>query len=489
MTTDLQRSRQVTPGVADGSWRRGLADAGKPRAAGRRRHVGRLAGWRRDHPEWPIVALLASYPLWWALGVADYMTVVLAVPMVVRMMAWQRHGSRKIRAPRGFGIWLLFLVCMLAGVVMLGLSAPDTVASSISSRLLSYTLRAANYLAVTVLLLYAANLTESELPRRRLAWLLGLLAIYTVVGGVGGVLMPSFQFTSPFAYVIPRSMQTSAFVFAELHPGLSQVQSLFGSAQPRPKAPFDYTNYWGAALSVLAPWLLVAWWTYGTRRQRLIAAVTLVVAVVPLVYSLDRGAWIGIALSVLYLAVRMAARGKLALLAVLCAGLVLIVVAVMATPLQGLITQRLQGDQGGDRGRTTLSITALEDGLASPVLGYGDTRHQRGTANSIAIGPTAACPTCGYGIIGSNGQLWLLLVSNGIFGAILYLGFFAYGAWRYRRDTSLYGLAGVLVLLLTFVYMVSYDTPAILLAVAMLSYAQLSRNDRMRRGQLGGTAA
>src|SRR6266571_7728909 len=29
--------------------------------------------WLARHPAWPVTALLAGYPLWWALGVADFM--------------------------------------------------------------------------------------------------------------------------------------------------------------------------------------------------------------------------------------------------------------------------------------------------------------------------------------------------------------------------------------------------------------------------------
>ena len=47
------------------------------------------------------------------------------------------------------------------------------------------------YAGLTVILLYAGNLTEAELPRRRLAWLLGLVGLYATIGGLGGVLAPS----------------------------------------------------------------------------------------------------------------------------------------------------------------------------------------------------------------------------------------------------------------------------------------------------------
>ena len=95
--------------------------------------------------------------------------------------------------------------------------------------------------------------------------------------------------------------------------------------------------------------------------------------------------------------------------------------------------------------------------MASPVIGYGDTRQERGSPESIAIGPSPKCPICGQLEVGSTGQLWLLLVCSGFVGAAFYLGFFAYGIWRFRHDASPYGLAGVLVLLLSFVYMFTYD--------------------------------
>jgi O-Antigen ligase len=457
---------------------------------GRRRPARR---WLASHPGWPITALLAGYPLWWALGVADFMWIILAVPMAARMLAWRRTGSRRIRVPSGFGIWLLFLIWMLAGIPMLLLTAPGTVDSAISHRLISFVIRAASYGGVTVLLLYAGNLTERELPRRKLAWLLGLVALYAIGGGVGGVIAPGFQFSSPTLLIIPHSLQTNVQIQASMHPGLAQVQNVFGTAtggaggtggQGRPKAPFDYTNAWGNSLTILLPWLIVAWSMAGTRRQRLISGAAMVIALVPLVYSLNRGVWIGVGLAACYLAVRMAARGKFGLLMAILAGIAVIGVAVLATPLQGVISQRLQNGKSNDL-RATLSAVAIKDAMASPVLGYGDTRQEVGSPSSIAIGPTANCGSCGETPVGGNGQLWLLLICNGIVGAAVYLAFFAFGCWRYWRDTSPYGLAGVLILLLSFVYMFTYVAVVAPLGFTMLAYALLWRSDLARRRPAG----
>jgi hypothetical protein len=434
-----------------------------------------------------VTALLAGYPVWWALGLADPSVIILAIPMVLRMRSWHRSG-RKIAVPPAFGLWLLFLICALAGLATLGLSAPDTVVSSISNRLLSYVDRSLTYGALTVILLYAGNLTERELPRRRLAWQLGLVGIYTVLGGLGGVVDAPFQFTSPLAYLLPKSIQANSLVQAALYPGFSQVTNVLGMTEGRPKAPFEYTNTWGDCLTILLPWLLVAWWSYGSRRQRKLAIGVAVLALIPLVYSLNRGVWVGVALASVYVGIRLAARGKLVLLGVLCAGLALVGVAIVTTPLQGLITSRLQHQQSNSI-RGSLSLSAITDANAAPLIGYGDTRHQQGSASSIAVGPTKNCPLCGQYAVGSNGQLYLLLICTGWVGTALFLAFFAYLGWRYRRDKTPYGMAGVLVIGLSFLYMFAYVSVTAPLEFTLLAVALLWRNDQWLRSGKAAAAS
>ena len=453
----------------------------RPRA---RLPVSRRRQWSASHPAWPMTALLAAYPLWWALGVADLSVVFLAIPMILRMRSWHRRGDRAIRVPPAFGLWLLFLICVVFGAATLGLSAPDTVVSSMSNRVISFADRGLTYGGLTVILLYAGNLTEGELPRRRLAWLLGLVGIYATIGGLGGVIAPRFQFTSPLAHVLPRSVQANSLVQAALYPGFSQVTNLLGVTEGRPKAPFEYTNTWGECLTILIPWLLVAWWSYGSRRQRKLVIAVVAVALIPLVYSLNRTVWAAIGLTAVYLAVRLAARGKLALLGLVFAATVLIGAAILTTPLQGLITSRFQHQQSNSI-RASLSFAALDDANAAPLTGFGDTRHEQGSASSIAVGPSKNCPSCGQFPVGSNGQLYLLLICNGWLGTALFLSFFAYLAWRYRRDKTAYGMAGVLAIGLSFLYMFAYTAVTAPLEFTMIAVALLWRNDRwLRRSEL-----
>lgn len=444
----------------------------RPRGLGKR-GTGLLA----RNPAWPITVLLVGYPVWWALGLADYTWVLLAVPMTARMIAWHRHRSRPIRVPPGFGIWLLFLICVAAGVFLLTQTAPGTVPSAVSHRLISFTVRTLNYVGVTVLLLYVGNLTERELPRRRLAWMLGLVAVYTVIGGVAALAAPHFQFSSPVELLLPKSVDANPFIQASMHPGLAQLQNVLGTPGGRPKAPFDYTNTWGDCLTILVPWLLVGW-TSRSRRQRWIAIAIVVAGCAPMLYSLNRGVWSGVALSLVYLAVRFAARGRMAMIGWVLAVVSVVVVLVLATPLHAIVVGRLSA-AGSANLRSNLSSLSVRDAAASPIVGFGDTRQERGSPTSIAVGPSPKCPSCGQLAVGSTGQLWLLLICNGFVGAALYLGFFGYGIWRFRRDRTPYGLAGELVLLLSFLYMFTYDAVGAPLGFTVLAYALLWKNDML----------
>jgi hypothetical protein len=446
-------------------------------------------GWLARRPAWPVYALLVGFPVWWALGIADFMWIFLAFPMATRMIAWAAHGSRRIRVPPGFGIWLLFLLVAASGFIVLTLTAPGTVHSPVSHRVLSYANRTLCYVGVTVLLLYVGNLTERELPKRRLAWLLGLLAVYTTAGGLAGMLAPHLEISSPFLYVLPKSAQTNLFLQASMHPALSQIQSVIGAANGRPKAPYDYTNTWGDCLTILVPWLLVGWWTARASWRRSFAVATAAISVVPLLYTLDRTAWLGVGVAVAYLALRLAGQGKVGMLAGVGAGLAVVTILVLASPVQGLISGRFANGRS-DNLRGGLASLTIRDGLASPIIGYGDTRQSQGSASSIAVGPSPQCPSCGQQAVGSTGQIWLNTICSGFTGAALYAAFFGFGLWRYRRDRTPYAVAGSVVLLLGFVYMFAYDAVPAPFGFTMLAYALMWRNgEDQRRSLASGTTA
>lgn len=435
--------------------------------------------WFARDPSWPIVVTLVGWPVWWILGIVEnHIFFLMAIPMLVRMHRWSSREGRKIKLPPGFGLWMLFLIVTLAGIFAISLQAPGTIQSSVGIRVLSYLVRGLDYAGATVFLVYAGNLTERELPRRRLGWLLGLIGLYCVAGGFLGLIAPHFQISSPLTHLLPSSVASARS--ATLNPGSSQVMGVLGYAEGRVKAPFAYTNVWGNCLAITLPWLIVVWRSYGTRMQRRLATVVLVLSIIPIAYSLDRGLWVAVVIAVCYLGVRYAAQGRMALLGALGATLAIAAILVVASPIGTLISARLQNGKSNDV-RSSTSAIALQDGLASPLLGYGDSRRMQGGTQSITTGRSSSCKKCGNSEVGTSGQAQLLLVTSGIAGVVLYCAFFLYGIWRYRHDRTPYGMCGVLVLVLGFAFFPVYTATGPPLGFTMLAYAILWKNDREMR--------
>ncbi|SDI84385.1 hypothetical protein [Nonomuraea jiangxiensis] len=417
-------------------------------------------------PAWPIGALLVGYPLWWALGFGGLSVIVLAVPMAV--VLWRR---RPVRVPRGLGLWALLLAGYLVSALMLGESPPGTYGDLGPGRMIGYVMRLALYVAVLVMVLYLGNLTERELPQLRLVRMLGVLFVTTVAGGLLGVFFPGFAFTSPVELLLPDWLAGNSFVQNLIHPTAAQTQKVLGFSLPRPEAPFEWANAWGSNVSVLVVWFVVGWWVYGGRRQKVFVAVSLALAAIPVVYSLNRGLWIGLGLAVLYLIVRVGGRTRV----VLCGAVAVGALAFALSPLASLVTQRLDKPHSNDIRAFTVTAT-LAAATHSPVIGYGNTRNALGNHRTITTGRTQWCEGCGHPPLGSDGQLWLLIITQGFTGAALYVAFFLGAIRRHWRDRSPVGLAGVLVMGLVLLYMFVYDGLVTPLSLYLISFALLWRN-------------
>ncbi|MEV4895403.1 hypothetical protein AB0K48_39120 [Nonomuraea sp. NPDC055795] len=417
-------------------------------------------------PAWPIAALLVGYPVWWALGFGGLSVVVMAVPMAV--ILWRR---RPIRLPRGAGLWVLLLAGYLVSGLALAEAPPGTYGGLGPGRLIGYGMRFALYTSLFVVVLYLGNLTKQELSQLRLVRMLGVLFGWTVAGGLLGVLFPKFSYTSPVELVLPGWIADNSFVQNLIHPTAAQTQKVLGYGLPRPEAPFEWANAWGSNLSILLVWFVVGWWVYGGRHRKAAAVVLICLAAVPVVYSLNRGLWIGLGLAALYLVVRVGGRTRLTVCAIAAAGALVFALS----PLAPLVIQRLDNPHSNDIRAFTVSAT-IEAAAHSPVIGFGNTRNATGNHRTITTGKTDWCPGCGHPPLGSDGQLWLLLITQGVTGAVLYVAFFAGAVRRHWRDRSPVGLAGVLVMLLVLFYMFVYDGLVTPLSLYLISFALLWRN-------------
>ena len=418
------------------------------------------------------------FPLWWAMGLMELIFPVLAVPMARELMR-----RRPIRLPPGFLLWALFLLWVLLGAFLLGVTPAGTLPGTATGRLIGYSVKLIEFISMTVILLYIGNLREQELSRLRMIRMLGIFFVVAVAGGWLGTLFPFFQFSSPLELLLPGGMRSNLYVQSLVHPAAAQVQDVLGYSAPRPKAPFDYTNSWGNNVVVLGIWFVVGWAVHGGTLRRIAAGVLVCLAAVPVVYSLNRGVWMGLGLAVAYVALRMALRGKPIVLLGALALAVVAVSVVLLSPLNQVIESRLENPRSNDI-RASLNEQAVKVALTSPVLGYGGTRTALGSPQSIAVGRTSSCLRCGNAVIGSTGQLWQSLISYGYVGTGLYFSFFLFALWHYRHDGSAIGIAASAVIVLSLFFSLFYNVLASPLALTMISIGLLWRNEQARQARL-----
>lgn len=415
---------------------------------------------------WPVWAAIAAYPLWWALGLDSIIYPLLGVVLVVYLVR-----MRPLRLPPGWLLWVMFLLVVIVSGVMLDVHAPGTAAQGGIGPYGAYALRLLTYISLTMLALYVGNHSEQTLPIRSVVAAFASLGISVGLLGLAGVLFPDFSFRSPASFVLPEMLIGNGEV------RLAQVQDILGEAAPRPSAPFEYTNTWGEVLSMLLVWVVL--YAVISRKRRMWLLLAAAVSLVPILASLNRGVWIGIVLSVVYVAIRLAMRLRLAPVAGILAVSLIGGAALALTPAGELVTQRVETGHS-DQIRENLANDAIRLANESPLLGYGSTRRTQGSYESIAVGPSADCTQCGERIIGSTGHLWLLLVAQGWLGTVLYFLFFGWSIWTYRRDHSPVAIAATGVVLLSMFYAYFYSGVGVPLAIALISVSLLWRGRQAR---------
>lgn len=417
---------------------------------------------------WPFTALVAFFPIWWALGLGSFAIIGFSLPMLLQL-----RRARPLRVPRGFAFWLCFLAAVLVSGLMLGRTAPDTLPHGAATQLIAYSLRFLNYVAATVLLLYVMNMRGRGLTDRRIVGCLATFFIVAVAGGLLGLAAPGFNFTSPFEWLLPHHLAENSYVRVLVHPAAAQNQDVLGFTAARPKAPFEYTNTWGNVIGLLIVWFTV-WAVRARGRGRVVAVVVLCIALVPIVNSLNRGLWVGLGLGLLLLAVRLAMSGKLVTVIGLAAAVSTLAVVVVASPLATVVQERINHGHSNDI-RTNLAEAAFKGATESPVIGWGTTREVRGSYQSIAVGTTSGCARCGNADIGSTGHFWLTIFAQGFVGMALYLGFFLSVLWFYRGQRTAIGIGAQMTIIMSLWFMFVYSAVGWPLALQMIAVGVLWR--------------
>lgn len=391
----------------------------------------------------PVALLFLAYPLWWALGVQLPMWPLVAVPAAL----WLVLNRRSLVLPPGYGVLLLFLGWVLASGLMVGSVRYAA----------SYGLRLALYAAVVVIAVLVWTTLDRGLPGRRVVtWLVTLWAA-AILLAYPGILVNNLELTSPFEALLGAVGANDPFVVALTHPEFSEYDVLYGS--PRPSPLFAYTNDWGAAVGILTPVAVHALVSARSLRERLLLGGLLLAAVPPVLVSLNRGAWITIGVAVAYVVLRRAATGDFRALAAVGGSAVVVAATILFTePLRATLTARFE--YGNTSTRATLYEASWHLALRSPLLGWGTPQSSEGLANSNDVS------------IGTHGQLWTLLVSQGLVGtAVFVLGLLV--VWWHARpldgrspDVWLHATGLAVVVQTAF-----YEVLPVPLAVALLCLA------------------
>lgn len=450
----------------DRSWRR--------TAAAPSMRLGGSSSARYLPTGWPLFALFGGYPLWWLLGISEFACLLFAIPMGLHLA---RQGG--VRAPKGIGVWLLFLFWVLGGAFVLQVHAPGTIPGASSTRYVTFTYRVLWYIAATVVMLYVLN-TRRTLSNFRIASALSNMFVVVTLGGVLGVLAPHLSFRSGLEYVLPGALRNYGFVHTLIHPVTAQVQHFLGYDEARPSAPFAFTNEWGLVVACFLPFFVLTWCSRDAGWRRVAAAPILLLATLSVVYSLNRGLWLALGGAGVFVAVRYALVGRVKILGLLGAAVSLLVAVVIFTPLGDLVVQRL-AHPDSNQGRANLGSLTISSVLnGSPIMGFGTTRNVLGNFTSIAAGASASCPGCSPPPLGTQGHLWLVLFSQGLVGLVLYLGFFAVQLIRHLRIESPYVIAALTVIIVHFITMPVYDSIGPALFAIMVSVGILGRAEADR---------
>ena len=436
---------------------------------------GRRPNRWRLRPGWPLAAMFVGFPVWWLIGISNFVGIIAAIFMIFDLVR-----RRRILAPRGFGLWLLFLAWVVVGVVVLQVDAPGGVPGESSTRYLTWAYRLGWYVAATVSCLYVGNM-RAELSTTRLVRTMSWMFLSVAAGGWLGILIPHVDFPSLLEVVLPPHLSSIPFVNFLVHPQIAQLYDGAASSIPRPSAPFGYSNIWGLNFACFLPFFIVAWWERGAGWRRPAAPFVLAVAVVPAIYSLNRGLWAAVIASAIFVAVRSALSGKVKMLAALLAGAVVVGVVLLSSPLSGMIQHRLDNPTS-NVGRTNLGIQTVESVTkGSPIVGFGTTRAVQGSFTSIAGGATASCPLCSPPALGTQGELWLVVFSQGLVGLFFYLVFFTMMFFGHLRLKSKYVTMALCVLLVHFVTMPVYDSIGTAMFAIMVAVGLLWREKDVQR--------
>jgi len=192
-------------------------------------------------------------PVWWVLGVSGIVLSLCTLPLIAALVL-----RRRILVPRGFGLYLVFLLWCVFSATQL----------ASSRQAFSSGYRGSLYVGAGLLFLYVLNASRVDLPPDRIVGIMAGFFVLTVVGGVIGMIVPNISFTTVARGLVPPSLLADQFVSDLVSASTSSGRAFAAYPIYRPKAPFIYANEWGAAYAMSLPFALCAVAKARTKARR-----------------------------------------------------------------------------------------------------------------------------------------------------------------------------------------------------------------------------
>lgn len=399
-------------------------------------------------PAWPVLVAFAGFPVWWFVGLGD-----MAWPLFAAIMVYALSSLRKVKAPRGLGIWLLYMLWMLCSLIEIDEPV----------RIIGFIYRYALYMAATVVFIYVYNARRS-LSERRIFGILTVFWAIVVIGGYAGLMFPVLEIKTALAYILPSALLENSYVHDMAFRQLAQFNpdpNAYVIAAARPSAPFLYANGWGNVYSLLTPVAIAYAAMVRHERKFWLIVLALPVSFIPAFLTLNRGMFLGLGIALVYVAIRAAlhGHGRILLTAVGIAAVAGITVTVL--PVQERLQERTSRVESIDD-RGNLYLETFDRTLESPVFGHGAPRPSEREGQPSA---------------GTQGQVWNVLFSHGFVGLGVFLSWFVWLFIKTFRRRDMVGLVCNTLILVSFIEVFYYGILGAGLVVVMVAGALALRND------------
>ncbi len=330
-----------------------------------------------------------------ALGIHGISWILPGVVLGARIIA-----HRRTRFPLS-SVPLVILVCWI----------PLSLTMIPPSGLPLFTYRWLLWVGCLTTFVWVLNVDESMVPSQRLVDWLAALWITLVAFGYLATLLPELAAPSPLGYLV-GPLKNVEFVARLSEWRFAETQKFMGYPVPRPAAPFGSSNAWGSAMGILTPYFLKSWIIDVSPQRRRRGVMIGLVAVYPILISVNRGLWLSLIVGGVYFAARRALRGKFTALALLMVGVLVVAALLVLTPAGGLVTDRLEKSDKSNSARSSLYERAWQGALESPLVGHG--------APVFAPDLPEGTPP-----VGTHGLIWYLMFLHGFLALGLFLAWLA----------------------------------------------------------------